>query len=182
MEMKKEYVMILRGISEALELNLRDEVMSLSDIMKVLENAMNLLADQQGKQLEFLIDIQNNFKTDKHYFLLSVLRNLLTNAVEASRKDTISLGFIQTEAEGQYLFSVCDDGPGIPTEYLEQIFLPGFSTKINFDTGEINRGLGLNLVEDVIMNQLQGSISVQSRPGSTVFSIIIPREQLEVQQ
>lgn len=181
-EVKKEYVMILRGISEALELNLRDEVMSLSDIMKVLENAMNLLADQQGKQLEFHIDIQNNFKTDKHYFLLSVLRNLLTNAVEASRKDTISLGFIQTEAEGQYLFSVCDDGPGIPTEYLEQIFLPGFSTKINFDTGEINRGLGLNLVEDVIMNQLQGSISVQSRPGSTVFSIIIPREQLEVQQ
>lgn len=181
-EVKKEYVMILRGISEALELNLHDEVMPLSNIMTVLENAMTLLTDQQGKHLEFHIDIQHNFKTDKHYFLLSVLRNLFTNAVEASRKESIVLGFTQSVTEGEYVFEVTDDGPGIPREHLNQIFMPGFSTKINFETGEINRGLGLNLVEDVITNQLHGSISVRSQPGSTVFSIMIPREQLEVQQ
>ena len=79
------------------------------------------------------------------------------------------------------MFEITDNGPGIPRENLTQIFNPGFSTKINFQTGEISRGLGLNLVEDVVKNQLQGSIRVESRPGETTFYISIPKNQLEVQ-
>ena len=146
-EVKKEYLMILRGISEALELN---------------------------------IQLENNFKTDKHYFLLSVFRNLFTNAVEASESGTIVLTFTETECGEERQFDITDNGPGIPAENLPHIFKPGFSTKINFTTGEISRGLGLNQVEDVVKNQLQGSISVDSRPGCTTFSIRVPKRQLEV--
>ena len=180
-EVKKEYVMILRGISEALDMNLRDEQMTLSDILTVLKKSVTLMAQQSGKQIEFYGDIQVNFTTDKHYFLLSILRNLFANALEASQADTVVLGFTQTVMGGGCLFEISDNGPGIPRENLEQIFMPGFSTKINFETGEINRGLGLNLVEDLVTNQLHGSIRVRSRPGRTVFSIFVPMEQLEVQ-
>ena len=179
-EVKKEYLMILRGISEALELNLHDGEMSLSDILTVLQNSLTMLAEEKGKKLELNIQLENNFKTDKHYFLLSVFRNLFTNSVEASESGTIVLTFTETECGEERQFDITDNGPGIPAENLPHIFKPGFSTKINFTTGEISRGLGLNQVEDVVKNQLQGSISVDSRPGCTTFSIRVPKRQLEV--
>ena len=181
-EVKKEYLMILRGISEALELNLHDGEMSLSDILTVLQNSLTMLAEEKGKKLELNIQLENNFKTDKHYFLLSVFRNLFTNAVEASESNTIVLTFTETEQGEMRQFDITDNGPGIPAENLPNIFKPGFSTKINFTTGEISRGLGLNLVEDVVENQLHGSICVNSRPGCTTFSIRVPKQQLEVNE
>ena len=99
-EVKKEYLMILRGLSEALDLNLRDGEMSISDILTVLQNSMTMLADEKRKKLEFHVNVESNFKTDKHYFLLSVFRNLFTNALEASCEDTVILTFIQREEEG----------------------------------------------------------------------------------
>ena len=181
-EVKKEYLMILRGISEALDLNLRDGDMALSEILTVLHNSLILLCNEKNIKLDFRSHMQTNFKTDKHYFLLSVFRNLFTNAVEASQNGNVLLSFSQQETEADYLFEISDNGPGIPEENLEHIFKPGFSTKINFRTGEISRGLGLNLVEDVVKNQFRGTIRVESQPGNTSFFITIPKQQLEVQE
>jgi two-component system sensor histidine kinase YcbA len=179
-EVKKEYLMILRGISEALDLNLHDGEMQLSDILTVLQNSILMLSSEKGKKLDFQIHTETNFKTDKHYFLLSVFRNLFTNAVEANSDGNILLGFHQRTQGNDYIFDISDNGPGIPAENLSCIFNPGFSTKINFQTGEISRGLGLNLVEDIVKNQFHGTIQVESQPGKTTFSITIPKEQLEV--
>jgi two-component system sensor histidine kinase YcbA len=90
------------------------------------------------------------------------------------------LAFHQRSQDGNYLFDITDNGPGIPPENLAQIFTPGFSTKINFQTGEISRGLGLNVVEDIVKNHFHGTIRVESQPGKTTVSIAIPKEQLEV--
>ena len=67
--------------------------------------------------------------------------------------------------------------PGIDPEDMEQIFEPGFSTKINYETGEVNRGLGLSLVKDFIELRLGGTIRVTSVPGKTVFTLTIPKEK-----
>lgn len=179
-EIKKEYMLILRGISEALDLNLQDGEMALTDIIKILENSLISAAQANNKQFTFTRQYTNDISTDKHYFLLSILRNLFTNALEANLDGNVELSFVQTENETDYLFEVTDNGPGIPPENQEQIFTPGFSTKINFTTGEINRGLGLNLVKDIIENQLSGNIRVESVPGNTTFYISIPKTQLEV--
>ena len=77
------------------------------------------------------------------------------------------------------MIEICDNGPGIAKEDLPEIFHPGFSTKINYSTGEISRGLGLNLVQDLITSQLHGSICVASSPGNTTFTIQIPKNELE---
>ena len=179
-EIKKEYQMILKGISEALELNLHDGEMSLSDIMRVLQNAVTSLAKEQGKHLNLQMNWDTNFKTDKHYFLLSVFRNLFTNAVEANPEQTIELLFTAMASGEDYVFSVTDNGPGIPAENTDKIFTPGFSTKINYHTGEVSRGLGLSLVEDIVKTQLQGHIRLESSPGNTTFYITVPKAQLEV--
>ena len=179
-EIKKEYMLILRGISEAMDLNLQDGSMSLSDILTVMETTLRQAAAEQGKKLTFAKEYKTNIMTDKHYFLLSIFRNLFTNALEANETGEVTLRFTQWEEGQEDCFSICDDGPGIPKENIPNIFTPGFSTKINFSTGEINRGLGLNLVKDMIENQFHGKITVESVPGQTTFLIRIPKIQLEV--
>ena len=174
-ELKKEYMIILRGLSDAMELNLKDEGMYLDDILLIIKNSL-LSSLPEGKTLTFDIQTQENLYTQKHYFLMSILRNLYNNALEASTDPLIHLQFVQTETLTDYVLLVEDNGPGIEPDDLEQIFSPGFSTKINYATGEINRGLGLNIVEELIEHQFCGTITVNSAPGKTIFTIHIPKK------
>ncbi len=56
-------------------------------------------------------------------------------------------------------------------------FEPGFSTKIDYETGKVSRGLGLSLVRDIIESQMGGTIRVQSEEGCTDFIISIPQKK-----
>jgi len=96
-----------------------------------------------------------------------VLINLQLNALQAvsNKKD----GCIRLEAglddRGRIIIQVLDNGPGIPEENLEKIFIPFFSTK---DGGS---GIGLSLSRQ-IMRLHRGTISVQTEPNvQTVFTL-----------
>jgi two-component system cell cycle sensor histidine kinase/response regulator CckA len=68
------------------------------------------------------------------------------------------------------LVEVTDTGSGIPLEITEKIFEPFFSTK------EVGKGTGLGLSTVYgIVKQTGGFIYVDSKPGSTVFRIFLPR-------
>ena len=96
-----------------------------------------------------------------------VLINLLLNAAQAvAGRDgaVISLAAFQ-DGQARTLIQVRDNGPGIPAENIDKIFIPFFSTK---DGGA---GIGLSFSRQV-MHLHRGSISVHSRPGEeTVFSL-----------
>ncbi len=62
---------------------------------------------------------------------------------------------------------VIDDGPGIPEEIRDRIFYPLVSGR------EGGSGLGLSLAQSFI-EQHQGMIEVDSRPGRTCFTILLP--------
>ena len=187
-EIKKEYILILRGISEAMNLNLENNGMYISDIVNLLETSTYDEANENGKKVIFNNDFDENLYTDKEYFFMSIFRNLFTNSVEAAVDKEIVIDFkikLNSYTEGSlnedyYSILIRDNGPGIDAEDILEIFEPGFSTKINFETGEINRGLGLNLVKDIVENQFNGSISVTSEPGNTSFVIDIPKNELKV--
>jgi signal transduction histidine kinase len=60
---------------------------------------------------------------------------------------------------------VADNGPGIPEEVLDKIFIPFFSTK------KSGSGIGLSLCKQIVMLH-RGTIQVQSIQGKgTVFSM-----------
>jgi len=130
--------------------------------------------------LEFIIG--ENFYTSKHYYLMSMLRNLIMNAVDAipkmQKEAKIS---VRHKIDGtQHHFIVSDNGIGIDEEGLKYIFSPGFSTKINYNTGEVNRGLGLSIVQYIVEEQLNGKVNVTSILGNgTSFHIYIPKNVLE---
>lgn len=180
-EIKKEYFIILKGISDALELNLKDEGMHIADLLKLLTDTFRSSENYDMHHTELLIQCTPHLFTERHYFLLSVFHNLFTNALEAcSSVSETKISCIQSEDASYYIFTVADNGPGIPKEDQKEIFHPGFSTKINYQTGEVSRGLGLNLVLDLIENQFHGKIELSSVPGQTVFSVFIPKSELKV--
>ena len=84
-EIKKEYVLILRGISEAMNLNLENNGMYISDIVNLLERSASDEATENGKTVIFNNSFDENLYTDKEYFFMSIFRNLFTNSVEAAK-------------------------------------------------------------------------------------------------
>jgi len=62
---------------------------------------------------------------------------------------------------------VIDDGPGVPEEILDRIFHPLVSGR------EGGSGVGLSLAQTYVQYH-QGVIECESRPGRTVFRVLLP--------
>lgn len=172
----------MSGISSTLETDQEENGMWLKNILQIVQDSMRRAFEKDGKKVRIDIALQKNFYTDKHYYLMSVLRNLVNNAAEAAGEERADVLVEQKEENGDCVLQVHDNCGGIAPEYLPTIFEPGFSTKINFETGKVSRGLGLSLVKDIVEEELGGVISVKSQNGCTDFTIRIPRENLEVER
>ncbi|WP_159434263.1 ATP-binding protein [Peptoclostridium litorale] len=181
-EIKKEYGLIFRGIEEVIDNKLHDSGMNFKDVVKILKDSMLIQASSEGDNISLEFNISENFYTDKHYQLMSIFRNLIMNSMEAiGPRDNGKIVFRHTTDSENHIFSICDNGCGIKTEDSENIFSAGFSTKINYETGQINRGLGLSLVKDIVEKQLGGKIEVNSKHSQgTEFNITILKQILNV--
>ena len=62
-----------------------------------------------------------------------------------------------------------DDGPGVPEELRRTLFLPLVTSR---DAGS---GLGLSVAQDMVRRH-RGTLEFESRPGHTVFSMLLPLE------
>jgi CheY-like chemotaxis protein len=71
---------------------------------------------------------------------------------------------------------VIDDGPGVPVEAQSRIFEPFFTTK----SPGSGTGLGLSVSYGII-EEHGGRLSVQSRPGETIFALELPATRPPVQ-
>jgi signal transduction histidine kinase len=91
--------------------------------------------------------------------LKQVLINLLQNSMEALKKTPGGRILVSAEEQGdQTVIKVTDNGPGIPTEYMEEIFTPFFSTRKD------GSGIGLSFSKHIIRLH-GGTMSIWSRPG-----------------
>ncbi|MCG8546399.1 MAG: ATP-binding protein, partial [Alphaproteobacteria bacterium] len=103
--------------------------------------------------------------------LNQVWTNLIDNAIDAAGADGAIV--IETGQDGENIFvAVCDDGPGIPEDVRPRIFDPFFTTK---PVGQ-GTGLGLEIVQRIVVAQHCGAIDLDSRPGKTRFTVTIPIE------
>jgi signal transduction histidine kinase len=101
--------------------------------------------------------------------LNQVWTNLLDNAIDAlgdSGRITIT-----TRADGDCAeIDIADDGPGIPAEIRDRVFDPFFTTK---EVGS-GTGLGLDTARRIVVERHHGSLTLESRPGRTVFRARLP--------
>jgi two-component system nitrogen regulation sensor histidine kinase NtrY len=98
-----------------------------------------------------------------------VIINLVDNAIEATDRRGEILVETQLDTQnGVVRVVVADDGPGIPAEERDRLFLPYYSTKRR------GSGLGLAIVRRIIAEH-GGSIEVgDNAPSGTRFTIELP--------
>ncbi len=103
--------------------------------------------------------------------LLSVIENLLDNAVKATRpgqRITLRSRLERGSPRGPHaVVEVEDEGSGIEPERAARVFEPG----VAYTPGGF--GLGLSLCREIVRLH-GGTIELESRPGLTVFRLRIP--------
>jgi signal transduction histidine kinase len=142
------------------------------DLRHELESTLTILAHKLRKKG---VQVTRDFQVDLPSLeafpgeLNQVWTNLLDNAIDAVAPG----GRVQVRAlrEGDLLrVDIRDDGPGIPAEIKSRIWEPFFTTKA---VGE-GTGLGLEVVKRIVVRRHGGTISVDSVPGDTCFTIRLP--------
>jgi signal transduction histidine kinase len=126
----------------------------------------------RSDHIELEIDVEKTLKeiyADKN-LVNQVVVNLITNAIDAlqqidgQRKIRIELS---ANRDNRVIIRISNNGPAIPAEIQEKIFIPFYTTKEN------GSGIGLSLSRQ-IMRSLKGSLSVVSNEKeNTVFTLEI---------
>jgi two-component system nitrogen regulation sensor histidine kinase GlnL len=113
--------------------------------------------------------------------LVQALWNLVRNALESGASQVT----LRTRAEHGVLIGdsahrlvvrveIVDNGRGVPEDLAERIFLPLVSGRAE------GSGLGLALAQQVARGH-GGSLGYRSRPGHTVFTLLLPVAEVEVE-
>ena len=144
------------------------------DIRRGIRDTFTMLgAKTRGKSvevsLEFAPDLPCAHAVGAQ--LNQVWMNLIDNALDAAPAGghvTVTAGRVRDRVVVQ----VTDDGAGIPAEIQDHIFEPFFTTK------GVGKGTGLGLATvRRILQQHEGEIEVESRPGRTQFRVSLPMER-----
>ncbi|MGH1361106.1 MAG: nitrogen regulation protein NR(II) [Burkholderiaceae bacterium] len=152
--------------------------LSAVNIHEVCEHVRTLLLSEFASGLEVIRDYDTSLppiQADREQ-LIQVVLNLTRNAAQAlhgngridlrtrvTRQVTIARHRFKLALE----LHVIDNGPGIPAEIRERVFLPLVSGR------EGGTGLGLSLAQSYV-HQHGGMIECESRPGHTDFRLVIP--------
>lgn len=140
-----------------------------SDITEGIENTLIILGSQLKNEIEVVKEFQQVPKIICNPDEMNqVWTNLLQNAIHAMKGTGILLLSIFRD-DNYVCVKIQDSGSGIPPEILPKIWDPFFTTK---DQGQ-GSGLGLGIVRGIIEKH-KGSISVQSIPGETIFTLRFP--------
>jgi C4-dicarboxylate-specific signal transduction histidine kinase len=95
-----------------------------------------------------------------------VLINLLKNAIEAGKdEDDFKIELSGYEEKGEVKIVISDNGPGISSEVIDNIFVPFFTTK------KEGSGIGLSLSKQILRRH-GGNLEVMSEEGDGATFII----------
>lgn len=180
-EIKKDYIRVIQGLQDNFLSDINASDMWIEDIVQILIVDINEQIKANNSKVYFTVDTKYNFKVEDHFALMAVLRNLIMNSMEAIGENRKGYVELVIKKEGSYyVFTIFDNGPGIRKDEISVIYEPGFSTKFDQTTGDINRGVGLTLVHSIVEDVFDGSIFVESTEGSyTKFVISIPCESMK---
>ena len=154
---------------------------------KVSTNLNKLVEDASvisRNRWKYVAQLDRDLDTDLHEIPLlpaqmsQVMLNLIVNAADAIAEklgdEPSELGQINVRTkvvDGGVVIQVEDTGNGMPEHVRKRIFDPFYTTK---EVGK-GTGQGLAIAYDVIVNQHQGRIDVDSVPGEgTTFSLWLP--------
>lgn len=140
------------------------------NVKKLIENSVNIFKEEISNsniELNLVVDDGIIIKGDAK-LLEQALINLTKNAIDALNETENPCINIKAELiENQLIISIEDNGSGIESDKIDDIFIPFYTSKEN------GSGIGLSLVKQIISIH-KGIISVNSGKGKgTTFKIIV---------
>ncbi len=126
--------------------SLSKETILLKDLFHDIEQLMRSSNSLKKDTLRFVVaDEKLEIEADS-YLLEQVLINLILNAIEASQNEENPQVLVKAvqKANGRKMIAVVDNGPGIPQEIKDKIFVPFFTTK------KQGSGIGLSLSRQIM--------------------------------
>jgi two-component system nitrogen regulation sensor histidine kinase GlnL len=152
--------------------------LAMVNLHEVAERARALIANEADPALQLERDYDPSLPTlrgdaDR---LLQLLLNLLRNALQAGATRVCLRSRAENGAivNGQPVrlalrLDVIDNGAGVPENLRETLFAPLVSGRVD------GTGLGLALAREISIEH-GGQLDFRSRPGHTVFSLLLPVE------
>jgi len=147
-----------RNLNKITTLNLKK--VYVRDIFENLLQLMQPTLEQKNIEIETILkDTDLTLEADTN-LLEQVLINLVVNAVEAvkEKKEPKIMLTAYVSNNRKTIIKVADNGNGMPSELIEKIFIPFFSTK------KSGSGIGLSLCKQIMMLH-KGNIQVHSVEG-----------------
>jgi signal transduction histidine kinase len=141
----------------------------LGPFLKGLEEAIKPEAEKQGVKLVVEADDKGTARFDETR-VTRALHNLVRNALEAIGAEGGTLTVRATREGENVVFSVSDDGPGIPKDIQRRLFESFVSGKRG------GTGLGLANVKNVV-DEHNGTVSVETSSAGTTFRLFFPQEK-----
>lgn len=154
------------------------EVINIAD---VIEDATVIATNDLDKdKISISIKGDNTMSMDTYPApLAQALVHLINNAFvhAAKQTDSLEVTISFAQSEDNLILKVADNGRGIPSKYLGQVFDPFFTTSL----GQGSSGLGLSIVYSIVSHVLGGSIRVNSNYDcGTTFILELPLKAPEI--
>jgi two-component system nitrogen regulation sensor histidine kinase GlnL len=168
----------LRALVDSMLGPSRPPQMQLLNVHELCEHVFHLLRSEAPPEVEIDRDYDpsvpsgNLDRNEIIQALLNVARNAMQAVGESGRIvlrtrvfSNLNIGTVRHRLVAG--LSVEDNGPGVPPELHRNLFYPLVTGRPN------GSGLGLAVAQDLVTRH-RGLIEFESRPGRTVFSLLLP--------
>lgn len=146
---------------------------SSESLLALLRSEFEPLARSQRRTITWVVAPGTPDLETDHRKLVSVVRNLIGNALKYAHDGAVSVQVRFDAASGTHRIEVGDDGPGIPRQALPRLFDRFY--RVGGARDRDGFGLGLFIVKRM-MEMLGGDVAVQSEVGhGTRFLLTVPR-------
>jgi signal transduction histidine kinase len=153
------------------QMELKREPMAAAEIVDACMKRVAPLAERKRIALALDTDVEGAILGDRE-LMEYAFYNLLTNAVKYSPAET-EIHVFSEISEGELHLAVRDQGIGIDSREIKSIFKKFYRTKRAEASGEAGTGIGLSIVEQIVV-QHGGKIDVTSEPGKgSCFTIVL---------
>jgi len=142
------------------------ELLAVHDLFASVKRLLRTTIAERGLDLSVEVHPETLSVNADPELIEQVLINLLLNAIQAVEEQAnprIHLS-AHIDRRSRPVLQITDNGPGIPPDVQEKMFVPFFTTKAD------GSGIGLSLARQ-IMRVHGGTISVQSAPGNTTVTL-----------
>ena len=156
------------------QMNLKREKFRVRELIRTCMGRVGPIAERKSMQLHEEQVAEADVIGDRE-LMEYALYNLLTNAVKyspAARQVSVTAALDR----GFLRLSVRDQGIGMDSKELKNIFRKFYRTKKAEASGEVGTGIGLSIVEQIVVHH-GGSMEVESTPGrGSTFTMVIPAQ------